>query len=101
MFISQATFSTDEEAGKEILKNKADNAKTDFEGYEGLISVEVWKSESKSKVEYSIVSKWEDKKHFQNWVSRPSNVEGHKKMRQDNKPRPNIEKKLKKYELYD
>ncbi|MGC9615930.1 hypothetical protein ACO2FM_09910 [Staphylococcus pasteuri] len=37
------------------------------------------KNETKSKVEYSIVSKWDEKKSFQNWVSRPSHVEEHKK----------------------
>lgn len=106
MFIAQVIFSTSDESAKEILLNKAKNAKSDFEGFEGLIDAEVWKNETKSKVEYSIVSKWDEKKSFQNWVSRPSHVEEHKKMRKEEKEQQDslknkIEKTLKQYELFD
>ncbi|MGC9615929.1 hypothetical protein ACO2FM_09905 [Staphylococcus pasteuri] len=43
MFIAQVTFSTSDESAKEVLLKKAKNAKSDFEGFEGLIDAEVWK----------------------------------------------------------
>lgn len=106
MFIAQATFSTKDSDAKSILNNKMSHAKQDFEGFEGFIDAEVWKSEAGSKLEYAIVSKWHDKKDFQAWISRPAHVEEHKNMSKEAKDQaeatsPKIEKQIKKYELMD
>nr|WP_263314415.1 antibiotic biosynthesis monooxygenase [Mammaliicoccus sp. Marseille-Q6498] len=106
MFVAQATFSTKEPDAKPILDNKASNAVKDFEGFEGFIDAEVWKMETGSKLEYAIVSKWQDKKDFQAWISRPAHIEEHKNMSKEAKEKeeatyPKIEKQIKKYELMD
>lgn len=106
MFVAQAIFSTKDEASKAILDNKVSHAKQDFEGFEGFIDAQVWKSETGSKLEYAIVSKWNDKKDFQAWISRPSHVEEHKNMSKEKKENEEakvskIEKQIKKYELVD
>ncbi|MFC6402449.1 antibiotic biosynthesis monooxygenase family protein [Mammaliicoccus sciuri] len=103
MFVAQAIFSTKDEASKAILDNKDSHAKQDFEGF---IDAQVWKSETGSKLEYAIVSKWNDKKDFQAWISRPSHVEEHKNMSKEKKENEEakvskIEKQIKKYEIVD
>ncbi|MDW8797489.1 hypothetical protein [Staphylococcus pseudoxylosus] len=103
MFIAQADFTTNIE-DRAVLDNKALHAKDDFLGYDGLIDVEIWKSEKKSTISYSIVSKWLEKKYFQAWLSRPSHVEEHKQMRKaekENTSSINIEKQIKQFELLD
>ncbi|UEX89641.1 antibiotic biosynthesis monooxygenase family protein [Staphylococcus ratti] len=106
MFVAQVTFSTKDLESRSILDNKAKHAKKDFEGYEGLIAVEVWKNETKDKLEYAIVSKWHDKKDFQAWVSRPEHVEEHKNKNQTSKVQEEakysaIDKQIKKYECVE
>ncbi|WP_432718003.1 hypothetical protein [Staphylococcus equorum] len=61
MFIAQANFTASLE-DRAILDNKISHAKDDFSGYDGLIDVEIWKNETKSKISYSIVSKWNEKR---------------------------------------
>ena len=43
-----SNFSTKDEASKAILDNKASHAKQDFEGFEGFIDAQVWKSETEA-----------------------------------------------------
>ncbi|PTE84204.1 hypothetical protein BUY79_06000 [Staphylococcus equorum] len=103
MFIAQANFTASLE-DRAILDNKISHAKDDFSGYDGLIDVEIWKNETKSKISYSIVSKWNKKKDFQAWVSRPAHVEEHKNMRKEEKENTkptSIEKQIKQFELLD
>lgn len=106
MFIAQVTFSTKDFEVRSILDNKASHAKEDFEGFQGFRGAEVWKSESKSKLEYAIVSKWDDKKDFQAWVSRPDHIEEHKSMNKETEEQEKakyqkIEKQIKKYEIVE
>lgn len=106
MFVAQVTFSTKDLSVRSMLDNKISHAKEDFEGYKGFIDAEIWKNETKNKLEYAIVSKWNDKKDFQAWVSRPSHVEEHKNMNKESKNQEeskykNIEKQIKKYEVVE
>ena len=105
MFVAQAIFSTKDEASKAILDNKVSHAKQDFEGFEGFIDAQVWKSETGSKLEYAIVSKWNDKKDFQAWISRPSHVEEHKAMhkksKNDEADKPPFQKTLRQYTVVE
>ncbi|MDK9875777.1 MAG: hypothetical protein ACTIL1_11305 [Staphylococcus equorum] len=56
----------------------------------------------KSKILYSIVSKWKQKKDFQAWVMRPAHIEEHKHMRKEEKTIPTkIEKQIKQFELLE
>lgn len=106
MFIAQVTFATKDFDVRSILDNKASNAKKDFEGFEGFRGAEVWKNETKNKLEYAIVSKWDHKEDFQAWVSRPSHIEEHKNMNkeakeQENAKYKNIDKQIKKFEVVE
>ncbi|MCD8841683.1 antibiotic biosynthesis monooxygenase [Staphylococcus arlettae] len=105
MFVAQATFSTKDLSSRSILDEKAAQVKEEFAGFDGLIEFEVWKNETKNKLEYSIISKWNDKKDFQAWVSRPAHLEEHKNMNKEKEQEKakyeNIDKQIKKYELVE
>ncbi len=71
----------------------------------GCISQEIWVDEKAEEIEYVYVSKWNDKKDFQNWLSRPEHAQGHQEKNQYYKDHPEIErpkivKKSKSYKLY-
>lgn len=106
MFVAQVTFSTKDFEVRSILDEKASHAKEDFEGFQGFKGADVWKNETKTKLEYVIVSKWDDKKDFQDWVSRPDHVEEHKNMNkaaeeQEKAKYQKIDKQIKKFELVE
>ncbi|MDR1159332.1 MAG: antibiotic biosynthesis monooxygenase [Syntrophomonadaceae bacterium] len=72
----------------------------------GCIDEEIWINEAKEAIEYVIVSKWNDKKDYRNWMmANKEHAEEHRKMNQYYKDhpeiqRPKIVKKVKSYELY-
>ncbi|AVX06704.1 MULTISPECIES: antibiotic biosynthesis monooxygenase family protein [Priestia] len=77
MFVVNASFET-EKKFEEQLKQKANKNKAEIEAAKGNLSFECWKKYSADKVEYVLVSKWEDKQFFQAWISREEHVNEHK-----------------------
>lgn len=103
MIIEVVTFTVPIENKGEFQKKIEKDAATELAP--GCISQEIWVHETKDEIEYVIVSKWNDKKDFQNWFGRKEHAEGHRKMIQYYKDHPEIQppkivKKAKSYELY-
>lgn len=68
MFISQVIFESEnvnEEILKEIMKKKLASTRSAF----GIISGECWVTAKKETISYALVTKWENKEHFQTWFS--------------------------------
>jgi heme-degrading monooxygenase HmoA len=104
MIIEAVTFTVPIGNKEEFQKKIEKDAATELAP--GCIDQEIWVNETKEEIEYVIVSKWNDKKDFRNWMSaNKEHAEEHRKMIQYYKDhpeiqRPKIEKKVKSYELY-
>ncbi|NWK83369.1 antibiotic biosynthesis monooxygenase [Staphylococcus sp. GSSP0090] len=101
MFIAEVAFSTNK-AHEQQLYDKVKKTQSELhDDVAGLIASEVWTKSKADDVEYVVVSKWEEKKDFQNWVARPSHVEEHKAMHKKSKngeaEKPPFQKTLRQY----
>ena len=88
MFISQVIFEsekTNEEMLKEIMRKKL----TSTLSASGIISGECWVTAKNDTIGYALVTKWENKEHFQSWFSAE-----HKKRPHDNNQRDGSKPKL-------
>lgn len=77
MFISEVIFESErvnETVIRQIMKNKKDGTVN----VDGLISAECWWKETADTVGFALVTKWNSKEQFQNWL-RESHSGGHKK----------------------
>jgi heme-degrading monooxygenase HmoA len=79
MFISQACFKGAKLNEQKII-TKLQKTMKETSNVEGLISTECWLNENKDRVEYVLVTKWENKEYFKKWVTREEHVEEHKEM---------------------
>lgn len=104
MFITEVAFSTTKE-NEQKLYDKVEKNANELVDVDGLIDAEVWTKSKGDEVEYVIVSKWQEKQHFQAWVSRPSHVAEHKEMnkksKEGDKPQSPFKKVLKQYTVVE
>ncbi|MDY0943861.1 antibiotic biosynthesis monooxygenase family protein [Priestia megaterium] len=84
MFISQACFEGDKIIEHKIITKLQKTLKETI-NVQGLISTECWSKENKDRVEYVLVTKWENKEHFKKWLTREEHVEEHKEMNKQKK----------------
>lgn len=104
MHIQMVTFTMPIE-NKENFQKKLNTDKEEAKK-SGSLSREIWMNETKKEIEYTIVTKWNTKKDFQNWIGREEHLEHHRKMAQYYKDhpeavRPKIDKKMKSFTLYE
>ncbi|MED4074527.1 antibiotic biosynthesis monooxygenase family protein [Priestia endophytica] len=79
MFISQVCFEGAKLNEQKII-TKLQKTMKETRNVEGLISTECWLNENKDRVEYVLVTRWENKEYFKKWVTREEHVEEHKEM---------------------
>ena len=104
MFVAEVAFSTNKEHEQQLY-NKVKKTQSELHNVAGLKSSEVWTKSKSDDVEYVVVSKWDEKKDFQNWVARPSHVEEHKAMHKKSKnceaDKPPFQKTLRQYTVVE
>ena len=74
--------------------------------FEGCLQSECWINEKKTSVDFQLVSKWQEKKHFQAWLKRPEHLQKHREAYRaekegNGKPSVVINKSGQDYSLFD
>lgn len=64
--------------GREIFETKTTKDVTSMLEFSGCLSSECWFSEEKDTCEFMLVSRWQSKKDFQNWLKRPEHLQEHR-----------------------
>ena len=77
MYIRTVTFEVCPE-GKDIFYKKIAKDVASMKEFEGCLATEAWLSETKKSVTFQLVSKWQEKKHFQAWLKRPEHLQKHR-----------------------
>ena len=73
MYIKTVTFEVLAEA-KETFSEKIRKDIASMKTFEGCLQSECWINE-KASVDFQLVSKWQEKKHFQAWLKRPEHLQ--------------------------
>lgn len=100
MIVQTVTFIIKKE-GKAIFETKTSKDVTSMLEFSGCISSECWFLEEKNTCEFMLVSKWESKKDFQNWLKRPEHLQEHREAHKKKETKPSfvIEKIRKSHEV--
>ncbi|MBO0422084.1 antibiotic biosynthesis monooxygenase [Enterococcus plantarum] len=100
MIVQTVTFIIKKE-GKERFDAKTGKDVASMLEFPGCISSECWYTENKDTCEFMLVSKWQSKKDFQNWLKRPEHLQEHREAHQNKEATPSIviEKIRKSYEV--
>ncbi|MBO0440030.1 hypothetical protein DOK67_0000185 [Enterococcus sp. DIV0212c] len=87
--------------GREIFEAKTSKDVASMVGFSGCLSSECWFSEDKDTCEFMLVSKWQSKKDFQNWLKRPEHLQEHREAHKNKEAKPSVvlEKIRKSYEV--
>jgi len=87
--------------GRERFEGKTSKDVASMLEFPGCLSSECWFSEDKDTCEFMLVSKWESKKDFQNWLKRPEHLQEHRDAHKNKETKPSIvlEKTRKSYEV--
>lgn len=100
MIIQSVRFIVKKE-GKEAFEHKTRKDVTSMLAFDGCLASECWFTEDKNTCEFQLVSRWETKKDFQNWLKRPEHLqkhrEAHKADQENAKPSIVMEKVAKTY----
>ncbi|ALS03218.1 antibiotic biosynthesis monooxygenase [Enterococcus silesiacus] len=101
MIVQTVTFSIKKE-GKEMFEAKTTKDVASMLEFSGCISSECWYTEDKDTCEFMLVSKWESKKDFQNWLKRPEHLQEHREAHKNKEAKPSfvLEKSRKSYEVH-
>ena len=99
MIVQTVTFIIKKE-GKEMFEAKTSKDVVSMLGFSGCLLSECWFTENNT-CEFMLVSKWQSKKDFQNWLKRPEHLQEHRDAHRskDSKPSIVIEKIRKSYEV--
>ncbi|MGC6769157.1 antibiotic biosynthesis monooxygenase family protein [Enterococcus sp. LJL51] len=89
MFVQTVAFIIKKE-GKETFENKTKKDVASMQAWENCLSSECWYAETKDTCEFTLVSKWQDKKDFQAWLKRPEHLEKHRAAHKNKESRPEI-----------
>ncbi|WP_265457454.1 antibiotic biosynthesis monooxygenase family protein [Enterococcus sp. HY326] len=76
MIIKTVTFEVVPE-GKGHFQEKIKKDLASLKTAAGCLSSEAWLQENKRSIVFQLVSKWQDKKDFQNWLKRPEHLAEH------------------------
>lgn len=87
--------------GKEMFEAKTSKDVESMLSFEGCLSSECWFLENKESYEFTLVSKWETKRDFQNWLKRPEHLQEHRDAHKNKEMKPTvvIEKIRKSYDV--
>ncbi|MBP1048105.1 antibiotic biosynthesis monooxygenase [Enterococcus sp. BWM-S5] len=99
MIVQSVTFIVRKE-GKEHFENKTKKDVASMLEREACLSSECWYAEAKDSCEFTLVSKWQTKKDFQEWLKRPEHLQQHReahKNKDASKPSLVLEKSQKSY----
>lgn len=89
MIIQTVAFIIKKE-GKERFEAKTSKDVASMVGFPGCLSSECWFSEDKNTCEFMLVSKWENKKEFQNWLKRPEHLQEHREAHKNKEAEPSV-----------
>lgn len=100
MIIQTVTFIVKKEE-KEHFEEKTKRDVASMRSFDECISSECWVNKTKDTYEFMLVSKWENKKAFQQWLKRPEHLQEHREAHQNKQERPSyvIDKIRKSYTL--
>ncbi|MEI5994952.1 antibiotic biosynthesis monooxygenase family protein [Candidatus Enterococcus mansonii] len=89
MIVQTVTFIVKKE-GKELFEAKTSKDVASMQSFKNCLSSECWFSERKDVCEFMLVSKWESKKDFQNWLKRPEHLQKHREAHKNKESKPSI-----------
>lgn len=88
MLINMVTFEVLPE-GKETFFQKTQHNIASLKKTDSCLGAEFWYNETAKSIEFTIISRWNDKKDFQNWLKRPSHLQEHREAHK-NKQSPSL-----------